>query len=165
MEGETGVNPAMSQVVNTVQINGPLEPVFDLVTTTRFWLQWHPATVGVGGVIERPFRRGDRIRERATIGPRTYEGTWTVVEYNPPHSAVLRGQSERIQISYSFETKGAATELQRKLEFYSEDFGASAADPTMLKKLMHDQSELALQKLKALVETILQKEAELEIGA
>jgi hypothetical protein len=155
----------MNKVVNTVQIHGPLEPVFDLMTTTRFWPQWHPATVGVGGVTERPFGLGDKIRERAKIGPRTYEGTWTVVEYSRPSRAMLQGESGRIQITYSFQANGPVTELQRELEFYAEDFSASAADPSLLQKLMHDQSEQALQKLKALVETILHAEARLEIGA
>ena len=154
----------MNHIVNTIQIMGSLESVFDLITTTRFWPQWHPATVGVGGVIERPFRLGDQIRERAKIGGHTYEGTWTVAEYNRPNGAVLQGESGRVQISYSFHSDGVTTEFQRKLEFYAEDFKASVPDPNLLPKLMHDQSEQALQKLKQLVETILQKEATLEIG-
>ncbi len=154
----------MTQVINTIQISGPLEAVFDLVTTTRFWPQWHPATVGVGGVSEKPFGLGDLIRERAQIGPQTYEGTWTVIEYTRPTRVVLQGESRRIQITYSFQVVNGATEFKRELGFYSEDFSDSLADPSALEKLMYHQSEQALQKLKGLVETILQKEAKLEIG-
>ena len=154
----------MAQVVNTIQINGPLEPVFDLVTTTRFWTQWHPATVGVGGVTERPLALGDKIRERANIGGRTYEGNWTAIEHVRPARVALLMESGRIKITYSFQAVGQATEFKRELEFHPEDFSASAADPDTLQKLMHVQSEQALRKLKALVETILQKEAALEIG-
>jgi hypothetical protein len=154
----------MTQVSNTIQIDGPLEAVFDLATTTRFWPQWHPATTGVGGVTERPMLLGDKIRERAVIGGQTYEGNWTVVEYHRPRRLALLMESGRIKISYSFQASGQTTEFKRQLEFHAEDFSASVADPNLLEKLMHQQSELALQKLKVLVEGILKQEARLEIG-
>ncbi|MBE7469059.1 MAG: SRPBCC family protein [Anaerolineales bacterium] len=154
----------MAQVTNTIQIHGPLEAVFDLASTTRFWPQWHPATTGVGGVTERPMLQGDKIRERAVIGGKTYEGNWTVVEHTRPARVVLLMESGRIKISYSFQASGSTTEFKRELEFHPEDFGASVAEPDLLEKLMHQQSEQALQKLKALVEAILQKETRLEIG-
>ena len=40
----------MATITNAIQIQGALAPIFDLITTTRFWPQWHPATIGVGGV-------------------------------------------------------------------------------------------------------------------
>ncbi|MCK6629825.1 MAG: SRPBCC family protein [Anaerolineae bacterium] len=153
----------MAQVVNTIQINGSLEAIFDLVTTTRFWPQWHPATTGVGGVTERPMLPGDKIRERAVIGGKTYEGNWTVVDHTRPARVVLLMESGRIKISYSFQASGSTTEFKRELEFHPEDF--SAADPSTLEKLMDAQSEQALAKLKTLVEEILQQEARLEIRA
>jgi hypothetical protein len=154
----------MAQIVNTIQINGSLEAVFNLVTTTRFWPQWHPATTGVGGVTERPVALGDKIRERALIGGRTYEGNWTVVEYSRPERVALLMESGRIKITYSFQRLEQATEFKRELEFHPEDFSADLADPGMIEKFMYQQSEKALQKLKQLVETILQKEIQLEIG-
>lgn len=152
-------------VINTIQINGPLEAIFDLVTTPRFWPQWHPATIGVAGVTERPILLHDVVRERARIGPQVYEGDWTVVEHIRPKKVVLRGPEGRIQITYSFtahqdgvEYPGGHT-FKRELAFTPEDFKASVPDPAMLEKLMSSQSEQALQKLKALVEQILQAEA------
>ena len=38
----------MAAVVNNIKIGGPAEAVFDLVTTARFWAEWHPATRPVG---------------------------------------------------------------------------------------------------------------------
>lgn len=151
----------MALVVNTIEIDGSLEAVFDLATTTRFWPQWHPATVGVGGVTERPMQLGDKVRERAVIGGKTLEGNWTVVEHSRPVRVVLLMEGGRINISYAFETVKAATEFKRTMEFYPEDFGGSAG---LVEKLMYSQSEQALVKLKALIEAILQQEARLEIG-
>jgi hypothetical protein len=154
----------MEKVRNTVHINGSLEAIFDLVTTTRFWPQWHPATSGVGGVTERPVGLGDKIRERAVIGGHTYEGNWTVVDHVRPARLALLIESGRIKITYSFTALEQAVQFQRELEFHPADFKTSAADPKSLTKLMHQQSEQALQKLKALVEQILQQENRLEIS-
>ena len=148
----------MSSVVTTVWIDGPIEPIFDLVTTTRFWPQWHPATIEVGGVTERPVLSGDVVRERAQIGAKVYEGNWTVVEHQRPSRVVLRGESGRVQITYLFQAHGTATEFRRVLEYRAEDFGAGVDDPEALQKLMHQQSEEALHKLKQLVESILKEE-------
>ncbi|CAN5605978.1 hypothetical protein BH10CHL1_BH10CHL1_03340 [soil metagenome] len=151
------------QVINTVQIAGLLEAVFDLVTTTRFWPQWHPATIGVGGVTERPFQLGDKIRERAHIGAHTYEGNLTVTEHTRPAHAVLLGENRRIQISYSFQQVGDQVAYSRTLAYYPEDFAASTPDPEQLATLMDAQSQQALQKVKTLVEGILADEAKMTI--
>ncbi|MFN8492319.1 MAG: SRPBCC family protein [Caldilineaceae bacterium] len=153
----------MTEITNTIPIHGPLAAVFDLVTTTRFWPQWHPATIGVGGVTERPFQQGDKIRERARIGAHTYEGAWTVTEHARPTHAVLLGESGRIQIRYVFQQVGDEVTYSRTLAYHPEDFAASAGDPARLAQLMYTQSEQALQKLKALVEQILVDEARVAI--
>jgi hypothetical protein len=148
----------MASVISTIRIEGPIEPIFDLVTTTRFWPQWHPATLDVGGVTERPILLNDVVRERARIGEHTYEGNWTVIEHQRPSRVVLRGESGRIQITYLFQARGEATEFRRVLEYQPEDFAGSAPDPQAVEKLMIRQSEEAAQKLKRLVEGILREE-------
>jgi hypothetical protein len=147
----------MARVVNSVRIDGPVDRVFDLVTTTKYWPQWHPATVGVGGVTERPMALGDVVRERAEIGGRTYEGDWTVAEHVRPERVVLRIGSGRIQISYAFRALGDATEFERTLEYQPQDFAPAGADPAAVDALMFSQSEQGLQKLKRLIEELLDK--------
>jgi hypothetical protein len=145
----------MARVVNRVSIDGPLDQVFDLVTTTKYWPEWHPATVGVGGVTERPIALGDVVRERAQIGERLYEGDWTVTEHVRPARVVLLIGSGRIQITYAFRAVGQATEFERTLAYQPEDFAHAGADPAAVETLMFSQSEQGLQKLKQLVEGLL----------
>ncbi len=45
----------------------PIDAVFDVVTTARFWTEWHPATRGVEGDVDHPARLGDRITEHVSI--------------------------------------------------------------------------------------------------
>jgi hypothetical protein len=153
----------MATVINTILIQGAVAAVFDLVTTTRFWTQWHPATIGVGGVTERPFQLGDQIRERAQIGAHTYEGIWTVIDHERPLRARLRAGSGRIHIGYTFAQAGEEVRLTRTLEFFAEDFRASVSDISKIEPLMDSQSEQALHKIKALVENILAQEYTLAI--
>jgi hypothetical protein len=149
----------MARVVNSVQIDGSVERVFDLVTTTKYWTQWHPATIGVGGVTDRPLTLGDIVREQARIGGQVYEGDWTVAEHVRPSRLVLSAGSGRLQIRYTFRPVGSATEFVRELEFNPADFARGAADPASVEALMYRQSEEGLQKLKQLVETLLDEEA------
>jgi hypothetical protein len=159
----------MKNVTTTIAIQGEIHAVFDLLTTARLWPQWHPATTGVGGVIERPFQRGDIVRERAQIGSRIHEGHWTVSEHARPHHAQLRmpapAHDARLVITYTLAEKDAITVLARSLDYHPEDFAASVADLTLLQKLMVGQSEQALARLKTLVEKILQAETYPAIAA
>ena len=143
----------MAQVTNTVVIDGPIDKVFDEVTTTRSWPQWHPATVEVGGVTDRPIQLGDKIYEKARIGGQEYAGDWTVVEHHRPERLVIEVLGTATRISYAFAKEAdSATRFTRTLEFDPAVFAGSAADPSALERLMFLQSEQALGKLKVLVE-------------
>jgi hypothetical protein len=145
-------------IVNKISIDGPVGPVFDLVTSARFWPQWHPATEAVGGVTQRPFQLGEFVEERGQIGPARFDITWKVVEHARPARAVLESTNPSARIVYAFRGGALATELQRKLEYEPAAFAASFPDPDELERYMHNHSEQALKQLKELIETILREE-------
>jgi hypothetical protein len=148
----------MTSVVNTVTIAGPITAVFDLITSARFWPQWHPASRAVGGVTQRPYELGGVIRERGEIAGIPFDVTWKVVEHSRPSRVVLGTESPPVRIAYTCTGADGAIELQREL-VYDEAVFRGAADPSALRQLLHDQSEEALQRLKELVERILREEA------
>jgi uncharacterized protein YndB with AHSA1/START domain len=147
-----------ASVVNAATIEGPPEAVFDLVTTARFWPQWHPATTGVSGVTERPYLLGDRIVERGRIGQGNFEVTWKVAEHVRSRRVVLQSESSPVQIIYSFSSRGNATEYTRELKYNVEDLKSISPDSNEVNRLMRLQSEQAVKQLKALVEKILRAE-------
>ena len=55
---------SMHSVTSQISIRGSIAHVFDLATTAGLWPQWHPATLAVDGVTERPMALGDAIIER-----------------------------------------------------------------------------------------------------
>lgn len=145
----------MEQIRSSAWIEGSPEQIFDIITTARYWPQWHPATIGVGGVTERPFVASDQVIERARIGDHVYEGTWTVVEHQRPSHATLRGSSGRITISYRLEPSAAGAQFQRELSYIPEDFRATSPDPAQLAQIMQQQSDLATSRLALLIEQLL----------
>ena len=44
----------MPQVSHHFVVDRPIDAVFDVVTTARFWPEWHPATRGVEGTSTIP---------------------------------------------------------------------------------------------------------------
>jgi uncharacterized protein YndB with AHSA1/START domain len=146
---------ATTAVVNTVTINGPPKAVFDLITTARLWPQWHPATKGVGGVVERPYGLGDLIHERGQIGDKEFQTTWKVVEHVRPSKIVLQSQTVPTRITYTFTAGKGTTAFTRRLEYKADSFAAVKE----LEKVMRDQSEQAIKQLKMLVEKLLSDEA------
>jgi hypothetical protein len=135
-----------------IAIDEPISDVFDLLTTSRYWPEWHPATVSVAGVTDRPLRIGDEIHERAVIGGRLHEGTWTVTERRRPTRLTLQIDDGRIQVDYTLRSLGTETLFRRELRYRPQDFAGGTADPQALQARMHEQSTEALHRLKALVE-------------
>jgi uncharacterized protein YndB with AHSA1/START domain len=146
-------------VINTVTIAGAPEVVFDLITTARFWPQWHPATQAVGGVTERPYGLNDRIYERGRVGSVHFQVIWKVIEYVRPSRVVLQAETSQARIIYSFQGQDERTTFTRRIEYQREGSSAAPSAPDELDRLMQVQSEQAVDQLKVLVERILREEA------
>jgi uncharacterized protein YndB with AHSA1/START domain len=144
----------MTTVTNAVAINGPSRAVFDLITTARFWPQWHPATKAVGGAVERPYGAGDLIHERGQVGNTEFTTTWKVVEQVPQSRVVLESQTAPARITYTFKPGEGVNTFTRTLEYETRNFAAVEN----AEQIMREQSETAVRQLKALVERILSEE-------
>lgn len=149
----------MTRVTETVQIKGSLQRVFDLVTTTKYWTQWHPATLGVSGQVEQPLRLGDKVKERANIGGAEVEGTWTVTAYEPSRRLVLSMPATRLgnlSIEYLFDQKDGVVEFTRGLEY---DLSAlPTAQQTRIAEQMKSDSAIAVARIKQMVERPIEQE-------
>jgi uncharacterized protein YndB with AHSA1/START domain len=148
----------LTSVSNSVSIAGPLEPVFDLVTSARYWSKWHPASKEVRGVTERPYRLGDVIHERVNFGGKDIVATWKVVEHKRPHRIVLQSQNYATRIVYTFEPKGELVQFRRDLQYDEAELAKLVPNVGEVRKQMHNQSEEGLKRLKDLVETIVRAE-------
>lgn len=77
---------------NTIEINRPIQEVFDAVTTTKLWELCYPETLSVGGVTKRPFKKGDLILERFMFAGEIFSVfQYEVDEYDPPYHITFHG--------------------------------------------------------------------------
>jgi Polyketide cyclase / dehydrase and lipid transport len=136
----------MPRVSHSFVTSRPIEAVFDIVTTARFWPQWHPATRGVDGDTDHPALLGDRIIEHVTIAGIEGTGTWTVVERERPVHLALETELSigRLRISYLLTAVDGGTRLRRDLEFPELGPEVGAA--------MESQSATGIARLALLVE-------------
>ena len=75
-----------------IVVNKPQEVVFDTITTLRTWEMCYPATIDVGGVTERPLRKGDLMLEKFMWGGFLYAVfEYEIVEYDPPRRFAFWG--------------------------------------------------------------------------
>lgn len=143
----------METVTNTIFLAGDTDRIFDLVTTAKYWPEWHPATVGVSGQIGSPMREGDVIRERAKIGNDIGENDWTVTVWEQNKRVVLEMPGTRLgdlKIAYCFEREGNGVCFTRKLTFEAGGLPPSASE--QITRQMESDSALALERIKAMVE-------------
>ena len=147
----------MDSVTNKIIIAGPLAPVFDLVTSARFWKRWHPATTAVGGTTERPYQLGDRIQEQGKIQETEFLVTWRVTEHLRPQRVTIESHTPPARIAYSFREKDGV-EFTRTVEYDPAAMNVQGEQRENLRRVMFAQSEQALRQLKALVEGLLREE-------
>jgi uncharacterized protein YndB with AHSA1/START domain len=148
----------MTSIVAVTRIIGPAGPVFDLITSARFWPQWHPATLSVSGVTQRPYRLGDVIHERVRFAGTETSVSWRVAEHERPSHVVLQALTAPARITYSLEPKGDATVFSRELEYDAPSLRQATQEIANLDTLMQQQSEEGVRRLKELVERILRDE-------
>src|ERR1700722_10072291 len=72
------------RVESELVIDRPPQLVFEYVTTPALWHTWHPATVKVRGVPNRPLTVGETMIETIAVAGRRDEAKWTVQACSPP---------------------------------------------------------------------------------
>ena len=136
----------MPRVSHHFVADRPIDAVFDVVTTARYWTEWHPATRGIEGDVDHPARLGNHITEHVTIAGLEGTGTWTVVEHDRPHHLALETELTlgRLRISYQLAAVADGTWFQRDLDF--PELGPQ------ITAVMAAQSEAGVASLARLVE-------------
>jgi hypothetical protein len=148
----------MTSIVSHITLGGLPGPVFDLVTTARFWPRWYPITKAVAGVTERPYQLGDLIHEHLENRGITTDLLWRVAEHGRPSRIVLQCEAPRLRITYLFERQDRGTELRRVMEYEPSELRQLSPDAEELHRHLRGQADLALTRLRELVEGILRKE-------
>ena len=142
------------RVETEIDIDRPPQAVFDYVTTPALWRTWHPATVDVCGVPNRPLGKGETALELIAVAGRRDQALWTVTECAPPQRWEIVTETDKgsAQIVYRIVPLASGSRFQRTLVFRSKGWPWRALDSTLTRWILERQSARALRKLKDVLE-------------
>jgi uncharacterized protein YndB with AHSA1/START domain len=142
------------RVESEIMIDRPPQLVFEYVTTPAHWHTWHPATVQVRGVPNRPLTVGETMIETIVVAGRRDEAQWTVQACSPPQLWEIATDTDNgaARIVYRITATNMGCRFHRTLEFRSKRWPWRALDSTLTRWILEQQSSRALGNLKQVIE-------------
>jgi uncharacterized protein YndB with AHSA1/START domain len=145
----------MTRIYKTIQINAPIEQVFDYVTTPGNWLEWHPSSLGVSGATDHSLEPGEKVTEEYLVAGRRGRMVWTVRERVAPRRWVIDGQVEGGgggKITYTLTPYESGTNFERELIYTMPNLLLALLDRLVLRRRVGAESAEALRRLKDVLE-------------
>ena len=144
------------QIYNSIQINRPIDQVFDFITTPANWPRWHPASVSVSGNADHSLLTGEEVTEKFSVAGYRGEAKWLVRERIAPHRWVIDGAGKKgggATIAYSLTSYNEGTTFERELVYTTPNALFALFDWLILRRCMRTDSAEALQRSKRLLES------------
>ncbi len=144
----------MPSITDTIFLERPINDVFDVATTTKYWPIWHTQCKNVKGATEKPIQLNEVASEKVKLGPVKKIVTWTCTLHERPNKLRLDGTTSGIKsyIEYTFTERDGGTEftrfLQYKYEWPVKIFGPLARTTLRRhqKKSMENMKQFLLKK-------------------
>lgn len=130
------------------------QSVFDFVTTPALWHRWHPATVNVRGVPNRPLVVGETAIELIAPAGCRDQALWTVLVCAPPQRWEISTDTANgsAHIVYEIVAADGGSYFHRTLAFQSKRWPWRALDSNLTRWLLARQSQRAMRRLKEVLE-------------
>lgn len=147
-------SPPFIRIETEVDVARPPREVFDYVTTPALWHTWHPATVEVRDVPQRPLTTGETMLEVIDVAGRRDQAVWTVVACVPPERWEIATETRTgvAHIVYRLSPVSAGCRFHRTLQFRSKRAPWRWLDSTLTRWILVRQSRRALRNLKRVLE-------------
>lgn len=146
----------MTQIYTTIQIQTPIERVFDYVTTPGNWPVWHPSSLGVSGATDHSLEPGEEVTEEFRVAGRRGRVVWTVRERVAPRLWVIDGRVEGGggggTITYTATPHGAGTNFEREFVYTVSNPFLGLLDRLVLRRRIEAESAEALRRLRDVLE-------------
>jgi uncharacterized protein YndB with AHSA1/START domain len=151
-----GANETVGRVCSTILINGPIERVFDYVTTPANWPEWHPSSLAVRGATDHSLEPGEQVVEDVRVAGRRGQVVWTVRERVFPRRWVIAGDwiggAGRGTLSYVLTSQGAATRFGREFTYLLPNPALRLLDALAVRPRIEAESSEALRRLRQRLE-------------
>jgi uncharacterized protein YndB with AHSA1/START domain len=146
----------MARIVSAIDIEAPIERVFDHATTAGNWPGWHPASLAVSGASDHSAAPGERLTEDIRAAGRRWRALWTVREREPPVRWVIEGRADgggSATITYHLQDRQGGTRFERELVYELPNAFWALLDRLIIRRRMAAQSAEALRRLKRILES------------
>ena len=146
----------MTRIYNSIQINRPIDQVFDFITTPANWPEWHPASVSVTENADHSLQTGEEVTENFSVAGYRGEAKWWVRERNAPYRWIIDGTGKKgggATITYNLTSHSEGTTFERELVYTTPNALFALFDWLILRRRMRTDSAEALQRLKRLLES------------
>jgi uncharacterized protein YndB with AHSA1/START domain len=145
----------MTQIYTTIQIQTPIQRVFDYVTTPGNWPVWHPSSLGVSGATDHSLEPGEEVTEEFLVAGRRGRVVWTVRERVAPRRWVIDGRLEGGgggTITYTVTPHDVGTTFEREFVYATPNRLLALLDRLVLRRRIEAESAEALRRLKTVLE-------------
>lgn len=147
----------MARIYTAVHIDRKPADLYEFVTTPGNWPQWHPSSLGVRGATDHSLAVGETVTEVFQVAKLRGEVVWTVRERDAPRRWVIDGTIVGRQnggvITYTLRPDGDGTLFERTFVYPTPTWLFKVMDQLVVRRQVYNESALALQQLKALLET------------
>lgn len=142
------------RVETEIYIQRTASDTFAFATTPALWHTWHPATVSVHDVPQRPLVKGETMHELIAMMGRRKEAVWTVLLCDAPQRWEIGTDTEAgtAHIVYRVTATSVGCRFHRTLDFRSKGWPWRALDSNLTRWVLERQSARALRNLKAVLE-------------
>lgn len=142
------------RIETEIEISRPPRQVFDYASTPALWHTWHPATVEVRNVPNRPLTTGETMLEVIAVAGRRDQALWTVTASTPPQLWEIATDTPNgiAHIAYRITPTSSGCRFHRTLAFRSKRWPWRMLDSTLMRWILERQSTRALLQLKQVLE-------------
>jgi len=142
----------MTELINEIVIDHPIDEVFNYATAPYYWPQWHPSSVAVDKTEPLSLQENQTVVETIKVGFLKGTVTWTVREHNAPHLWVIQGVADNggtAVLQYYLTHWSGKTQFRRVLNYQLPNIFMAVGDLLLGRFLMKSESEKALVNLQA----------------
>jgi uncharacterized protein YndB with AHSA1/START domain len=145
----------VTTIVSEAVIRSPAQTVFDYVTTPRYWLIWHPSSLGLSGVTEHSLQVGEEVTEAFRVAGRKGSVTWRATLREPPWRFAMAGNvvaGGSGTITYVLADAAGATAFRREFNYTMPNAFAALLDRLFVRRRIAAESAAAVARLKHALE-------------
>ena len=144
-----------THIYNAIEIQRPIQQVFDYACTPMHWPDWHPSSLKLYMDHAGIATSGTRFEEDVRAGGRTGHLVWTVTECVDQHrwtGQATVDNGARLTVSYHLSETATGTLFERHLHYELPNLMLKILNFLILRRRIAKESALSLRQLQGVLQ-------------